>query len=229
MPAGAERSWAPGPDRPRLTEGDVHVWRVELTTVGDDVLEALCEQERERAGRFLNADEGRLWARSRGVLRLLVGRYLQREPGELRFTAGEHGKPELLAEELSFNLSHSAGLALYAFTRMGSVGVDVEVARRALDEVALAARTFGPAEARRLAELDPPLRNREFLRLWVRREAELKCRGSGFAATADASGGELWIADLEVGERAAAAVALRQAPRELRCWDWQSQSVSRRS
>ncbi len=229
MPAGAERPWARGPDRPRLTEGAVHVWRVELTAVGDDVLEPLCEEERERADRLLNRDEARLWARSRGVLRALVGRYLQAEPGELRFATGEHGKPELLGEELSFNLSHSAGLALYAFTRTGSVGIDVEVARRALDEVALAARTLGPAEARRLKELDPPLRNREFLRLWVRREAELKCRGSGFGGTLDAGGGTLWIAELEVGERAAAAVALGQAPRELRRWDWQSRSVSRRS
>ncbi len=221
MPAGAERSWAPGPVRPRLTEGAVHVWRADLTALGDEVLEALCEEERDRAGRLLNTDEGKLWARSRGVLRALVGRYLQREPGALSFAAGEHGKPELLEEELSFNLSHSVGLALYAFTSTGAVGVDVELARRPLDELALAARTFGPAEARRLEGLDPPLRKREFLRMWVRREAELKCRGTGFAGAADSGAGELWIAELELGERAAAAVARSDAPRELCCWDWQ--------
>ena len=98
------------------------------------------------------------------------------------------------------------------------------MARRALDEVALAERTFGPAESKRLAELDPPARKREFLRLWVRHEAEVKCRGTGFAGkdAADTSERELWIAELQVGVRAAAAVALSEAPRELCCWDWRS-------
>ena len=41
---------------------------------------------------------------------------------------------------LCFNLSHSGASALYAFAADGPVGVDVEVARRPLDAVALAAR-----------------------------------------------------------------------------------------
>ena len=71
----------------------------------------------------------------------------------------------------------------------GPVGVDVEVPRRAIDEVALAARAFGPAEARRLEGLDPAVRAQEFLRAWVRHEAQLKCRGTGIGgAPAGASG-----------------------------------------
>ena len=66
----------------------------------------------------------------------------------------------------------------------GAVGVDVEVARRPINEAALAARTFGPDEARRLAALDPVSREREFLRLWVRHEARLKCRGTGIGDAA---------------------------------------------
>jgi 4'-phosphopantetheinyl transferase len=240
MPAGAGRWWAPGPTRPELSEGAVHVWRVELTAVGDELLELLNREERERAARLLNAGEEQLWAHSRGVLRELVGRYLRRKPGALSFAPGEHGKPELLDEAtgssaprkpgsaspagLSFNLSHSGVLALYAFTRTGAVGVDVEVARRAIDEIALAARTFGAVQARRLGELDPAMRNREFLRLWVRREAAVKCLGTGFggAGAPDADAGELWMAELEVGARAAAAVALKAVPRELRLWDWRA-------
>ena len=202
----------------------MHVWRAELTAVSDGVLELLSRQERERAERLLNAGSEQLWARSRGVLRELVGRYLQKDPATLSFAEGEHGKLELLGPGLSFNLSHSGALAVYAFTPRGAVGVDVEVARRPIDEIALAARTFGAAEARRLGELDAARRSREFLRLWVRHEAELKCRGTGFAGAdaADASAGELWISELEVGARAAAAVALKEVPREFRLWDWQS-------
>ena len=107
----------------------------------------------------------------------------------------------------------------------GPIGVDVEVPRRAIDEVALAARAFGPAEARRLEGLDAARRGQEFLRAWVRHEAQLKCRGTGIGgAPAGASGPELWSAQLEVGPGAAGAVAVRQPPSELRCWDWEASS-----
>ena len=87
----------------------------------------------------------------------------------------------------------------------------------------MAERTFGPEQARRLEALDAKSREREFLRLWVRQEAELKWHGTGIgrpAAVAAAS--KPWIAELAIGDRAAAAVAADAPPRELRCWDWQA-------
>jgi 4'-phosphopantetheinyl transferase len=224
MPSGLKRSWVPGPADPRGAEGVVHVWRVRLTAVADDLVELLCDEERARAERLAGARERQLWARSRGVLRALLSRYSQRDPSALRFAAAEHGKPELAdGAGLCFNLSHSGGLGLYAFTVGCAVGVDVELAPRRIDEAALAARAFGPAEGRRLAGLDPAARRREFLRLWVRHEAELKCLGGGFAGTpADRTAGERpWIAELALDGEAAGAVAASAPPRELRCWDWQ--------
>jgi len=187
---------------------------------------------------MLNARDGELWRRSRGLLRALLGRYLQRDPSALRFIGGEHGKPalapdtdELQASEsqsdapparLCFNMSHSAQWALYAFSATGAVGVDVEVARRPVDEVAIAARMLGPAVAQRLRALDPASRQREFLRAWVRHEAALKCLGVGIGgAGTEASEPEPWVADIELGAPdATAAVATAQPARELRCWQW---------
>jgi 4'-phosphopantetheinyl transferase len=199
----------------------VHVWRAGLTTVTDDIAELLCEQERARAARLLSDRSRRLWTRSRGVLRALLGRYLHEDPGTLCFSAGPQGKPQLRGQRLSFNLAHSGRLALYAIAETGAVGVDVEAARRQINEVALAARTFGPDEARRLAGLDRVSRECEFLRLWVRHEAKLKCRGTGIGEPPpDAGPGELWITELDVGGQAAAAVAADAPPGELRLWDW---------
>jgi 4'-phosphopantetheinyl transferase len=223
MPVIAERSWMPGPADPRLTEGSVHVWRVELAAVGVEVVELLSDDERARGERLLSARDRRLWMRSRGVLRVLLGRYLQIDPGTLRFSAGEHGKPRLRPAGPSFNLAHSGELALCAVAERGAVGVDVEVARRPIKGAALAERTFGPEQARRLEALDAKSREREFLRLWVRHEAELKWRGTGIGRPAAAAGvSKPWIAELGVGDRAAAAVAADAPPRELRCWDWQA-------
>ena len=83
----AERSWTPGPADPRLTEGSVHVWRVELAAVGVEVLELLSDDERARGERLLSARDRRLWMRSRAVLRVLLGRYLQMDPSTLRFSS----------------------------------------------------------------------------------------------------------------------------------------------
>jgi len=222
MPASTEDAWAPGPARPLLADGAVHVWRADLAAVAEDLGELLCEEERARAHRIVNERDAELWRRSRGLLRELLGRYLQREPRSLRFTAGEHGKPALACSPaLSFNVSHSGPLALYAFSEAGAVGVDVEVGRHTIDEVAIAARALGAAEAQRLRALDPASRRREFLRAWACHEAELKCLGVGIGGAGDSDAGrELWIAQLDVGPDAAAAVAVERPARELRCWEF---------
>ena len=240
MPASTEDVWTPGPLHPLLTDGAVQVWRADLTAAGEDLGELLCSDERARAERFVNERDGELWRRSRGLLRALLGRYLQRDPRSLRFAIGEHGKPALVedvaespeakprasadasrAPQLSFNMSHSGALALYALSHTGAVGVDVELARRPIDEVAIAARTLGAAEARRLQALEPEIRRREFLRAWARHEAQLKFLGVGIGgALADTAGHKPWVAELELGPDAAAAVAAERPARELRCWEW---------
>jgi 4'-phosphopantetheinyl transferase len=222
MPASADDAWAPGPLRPQLTEGAVHVWRADLSEVAKDMTRLLSSDELERGARVMNGRDGELWRRSRGLLRELLGRYLQRDPSSLRFVVGEHGKPALLGHPwLSFNMSHSSQLALYAFSATGAVGVDVEVARRATNEVAIAESMLGVAEARRLEALDPDPRRREFLRAWARHEAELKCLGVGIGgAPTDGARSSLWVAELELCPEAGAAVAVERPVHDLRRWDW---------
>jgi 4'-phosphopantetheinyl transferase len=243
MPSTPDPSWAPGPREPLLPKGEVHVWRADLTAGPGHLVGLLCAEERERAERFLSDGDRQRWMGSRGVLRALLGGYLQKDPRTLRFTISAHGKPVLREDaagssappvsvsarhaRISFNLSHSGQLALYAFIETGSVGVDVEVAGRRGDEVAIAARVLGLTEARRLEGLDQPIREREFLRAWVRHEAVLKCRGTGIGGADGApSGVARWVAELDVGVRAAAAVALERPPHDLRCWDWHSEPAA---
>ncbi len=211
------------------------MWRAELTRADERLGALLCEQERARAARLLSERSRLLWTRSRGLLRALLGRYLQEDPRALRFAEQAHGKPSLLVSadrsprdagpggaRVSFNLSHSGTLALYAFCADAAVGVDVESDRRPIDEVALAARMLGASEAARLREIaDPAVRRREFLRAWTRYEAQLKCLGTGIgAASSGLDRGRVWVAELDPGGGAAAAVACVREPRELRCWIW---------
>ena len=173
---------------------------------------------------------------------MLLGRYLRIEPGAIALTLGEHGKPLLHASHgpaPAFNLSHSASLALFAFAADGAVGVDLEViedrSRSPDDRLSLAARRFGAEAARGLEQLDGALREREFLRLWVRYEAELKRRGTGVgggtplpaeallgrdSAIGSGRSGSPWVVELDMGPRAAAALALGSRASELRQWEW---------
>lgn len=235
---GARSSWPLAPSHPRLTEGAVHVWSAELTAIDDGLTELLSEEELARAARLLSDRDRLMWARARGLLRALLGRYLELEPSELRFGAGRHGKPMLLEQasrasldprgegasspKLAFNLSHSGPLALYAFSTAGEVGIDVESDRRQIDEVALAGRMLAEHEATRLRALtDPAVRRREFLQAWTRYEAELKCAGTGIGAgSPGASGQAPWVRNLELPDGAAGAVACATEPRELCCWAW---------
>jgi 4'-phosphopantetheinyl transferase len=233
-------SWRPGPRHPSLARGALHVWRADLAMVSDEVLAALSPDEHARAERLLNRRKGRLWARSRGVLRVILGSYLSEDPRALSFGTGTHGKPVLAAgdgrsatlgtswsefrPQLHFNVSHYQRLVVYAFSRSSPVGVDVQVPSRAIDVVALASRAFGPAEGRRLEALADGVREHEFMRAWTRYEAVLKWTGTGIGgiinSQEDRRPREPWLFDLDLGRGTVGAVALEGSPHELRCWDW---------
>ena len=230
--ARAPTLWPPGPDRPRLGDGELHVWRADLDELGDGFAGHLAADELARAERIAGtrAIGAARWARCRGLLRVLLGSYLDSAPQALRFACGPHGKPELHAAEasLSFNVSHSGAAALIAVGALGTagavgaVGVDVESIReRDADLVALAARALGADDARRLASVGAGEGPREFTRMWVRHEALLKCRGDGIGAGSARAARRPWIRELELGGELSGAVACERPARELRCWSWE--------
>jgi len=222
--SGTDQGWRPAPALPQAREGVVDVWQADLADVPDELGQLLNAEERARAERLLSERHRLLWVRSRAVLRALLARYLSLDPAVLELSLGEHGKPMLDsggAAPIQFNLSHSGEIALYAVSAERAVGIDVEVERRAIDELRVAAGVLGSAETERLAALDPETRTREFLRAWVAHEAAVKCRGGGLGRPSRGSPvTELWTAELDVGPRAAAAVVVEGGPCELRLWEW---------
>ncbi len=170
-----------------LSSEEVHVWRVSLDLSGAalDLLGAtLAPEEIQRAERCLWEAPRRRFIASRGILRLLLGRYTGCSPALLSLRATDRGKPFLeqgsSSRPPSFNLSHSRDLALYAFTLAGEVGVDLEsLDRPRLDPDAVAKRFFSPGEYRYLLEAPPERKHEIFFRLWTLKEACLKATGRG--------------------------------------------------
>jgi len=127
----------------------------------------LYADEVARAARFRLERDRRRFVVARATLRRLLGERLSREPRGLRFVYGAHGKPALQAGELSFNLSHSGELALYAFSRARDVGVDLEAVREVPEAERIARDWFSDADYRRFG----------FFGCWTRREALAKALG----------------------------------------------------
>jgi 4'-phosphopantetheinyl transferase len=170
----------------------VHVWRAALDVPESQVRslwDTLTADERQRAERFFFEKDRTHFVVARGLLRVLLGRYLRQDPPRLRFTYGPHGKPALATDPggvaLRFNVSHSHGLALYAITRGREVGVDVERIRPDIAQEKIAERFFSPREVTVLRALPTPLQAPAFFACWTRKEAYIKAKGEGLTLPLD--------------------------------------------
>jgi 4'-phosphopantetheinyl transferase len=149
----------------------------------------LSADELHRVQRFhFQVDRERFIA-ARGLLRTILARYLNLEPGCLRFSYDSAGKPRVApaqtAASLSFNLSHSHDLGLFAFALGRQLGVDLErVDRDGLDED-LAERFFAPGEVAALQTLPLDRQLEAFYHAWTSKEAYLKARGEGLLVPLD--------------------------------------------
>jgi 4'-phosphopantetheinyl transferase len=184
--------WPLGPEEVTLFPGEVHVWCASLDLPSawrNSLRKLLSPDEIERAERFhFERDRGRFVAR-RGVLRDLLGRYLGVDAATIAFVYNDFGKPGLgsLFEDhgLRFNLSHSNGLALFAFTLGMDVGVDVEYEQPEIEHEQLAGRYFSSYERDAIHALSPESRRQAFYVCWTRKEAYIKAHGEGLSLPLD--------------------------------------------
>jgi 4'-phosphopantetheinyl transferase len=176
--------WPSSPGPVELTAGEVHVWCAALARPAEEVAELaslLSPDEQERAARYRVTTAREQFGVSRALLRVLLGRYLDRDPSRLEFRPGPQGKPALAGPApLSFNVSHSYGVALFAVRAGGEVGVDLEQVRPFENDLGLAERFFCAAEAAALRALGDE-RRAAFFHVWTRKEAYLKASGLGLA------------------------------------------------
>jgi 4'-phosphopantetheinyl transferase len=171
-----------------LPVDELHVWRATLDRepeVAARLRGVLTAEERGRAERFYLRHLGARYVVGRGLLRVLLGRYLGAPPNEIEFTYGEHGKPYLLGGGPWFNLSHSGAEVMVALSSGAEVGIDVEIADDRHARGRVAERFFSPQEVRTLRSLPVELQGRAFLSCWTRKEAFIKARGDGLSLPLD--------------------------------------------
>jgi 4'-phosphopantetheinyl transferase len=172
----------------QLANNEVQVWRVELDLLASAEphwLSLLLPDEQDRAHRFRFDRHRRRFATTRGVLRTLLGGYLNVDPRSVRFRYSDKQKPALdeafAKGHLRFNVSHSEETALLAFTRGREIGVDVERVRQDSDVEAIAKSFFSESERETLASLPGSEKQAAFFRCWTRKEAFIKAIGEGMS------------------------------------------------
>ncbi len=173
-----------------LGADELHIWFIATHGEGlpEDLssLEAsLNSQEFDRYHHLVRSDVRQNFLLSRGCLRYLLGLYLNRRPGDLEFTLGRHGKPELVSSgefpPLQFNLSHTGGRLAIALHRHKVVGIDIERLRPVTHLKKLCRRCLTHKEAQTVLTVGLQPGQYRFLRYWTAKEAVLKALGLGLS------------------------------------------------
>lgn len=239
-------NWTTPPGGVQVIANQVHVWRAaidqSLNRI-DSLQKLLSEEEQKRAQRFVFQKDRNRFILARGLLRTLLGRYLEIGPEKVNFIYNSFGKPDLaeIKTEIRFNLSHSRNIILLAFTRNRHVGVDVEYIREDFAEMPIAERFFAPQEVAELQSLPDDQRTLAFFNCWTRKEAYIKAVGKGLSIPLDefrvslrpdqpaallfnkkdnAETSRWRMETLDPGPDYVGAVAVDGQDWELNCWHW---------
>lgn len=166
----------------------IHLWWISLDLTEEDLqtcIALLSESEKIKADRFKFPQHQRRYQAVHGILRIILGRYLNLDPAQINFTHSDRGKPYLTEDcnplNLQFNLSHSENMAIVGISRDRRIGVDLEKMRSMENSLQLAKRFFCDSEYALLTQTIPKKRDKLFFQLWTAKEAYLKATGEGIS------------------------------------------------
>lgn len=147
----------------------------------DPPSDGLSAAECEQAGKFRRETDRKAFVAGRLLMRMVIARVLTlSDDAQLPIETDAKGKPFCpLPGAPFFNLSHTRGWLGLAVRGMGPVGLDLEDTRREVNLLPLTRRYFSEAEAARVAVGGAEA----FFRIWTRKEALVKCMGTGLTVS----------------------------------------------
>ena len=165
-----------------ILEDNVHVWRFRLssyTAIIGSFIPTLSEAELERANTYPGELQKNRFIISHGILRFLLGKYLNRLPADVVFLAERNNKPIIQQKDnnlLHYNLAHSGDWMLIAIAS-STVGIDMEYTLNDLNINEMLPDYFSNEEITKIKNAaDQQLC---FYSLWTRKEALVKATGKG--------------------------------------------------
>jgi len=183
------------------------------------LVQTLSADEQLRAERFRFEQVKRRFKTGRGLLRLLLSRYLEIAPAQIQFEYGVQGKPALAEKlnkiDLRFNLAHSEDFISLAVSCGREIGLDLELIRPLKEAEKIAEQFFSTSEYTKLCSLTDKEKVLGFFNCWTRKEAYIKAQGSGLAYPLNQ-----FEVSLAPGEPPA-LLNVAGAPQETSRWSWQ--------
>lgn len=168
------------------TTKEIHLWCVDAVAPDESQLTTLSISERARYESIRAPRIKQQYLQARWAVRHVLSCYAPEiAPQQWQFSRNDYGRPAVqgpqLAFPLDFNISHTRGALVMAFTARGAVGVDVEYIQRQCRALAVAQRYFSASELAGLRALPESLQRARFFDLWTLKEAYIKACGMGLA------------------------------------------------
>jgi len=170
---------------PHLDGTVLHVWTWRLDVDQESLSRfevVLSTDEWRRVRRSARHLPARRFIVRRGMLRFVLGQYLDQLPQEVRFVYNPQGKPALAPQhstDLHFNLSDSGDLAVLGVGKGGPLGIDIERLRPIPLVGRRVSHDLPPREVDHFDRLGETEASLVFLRAWTCREAIAKAEGVG--------------------------------------------------
>jgi len=206
----------------------------ELTTV-------LSNDEIDKVNRFIFEKDRITHTVSQGMLRYILGTYLNLNPEEIIFNQNEYGKPFISEEQnpdnIQFNLSHSGDMIIYAISKGRNVGIDIQKIKDSGSIADIVDHYFSETEKAAFRSLPDEQKLSGFHSCWARKEAYIKALGFGLSyplnsfsmpVTPEYSSAVIYddyktaytVTDIITSPGYAAAVAAEGSDAELQYFEW---------
>ena len=118
---------------------------------------------------------------SHGILRYILGYYVDQPAYRLEFVNNEYGKPFLKGHNIQFNMAHSNDVVCYVVTFKNNVGIDIEFYDNTFDIIAISTLVLTKQEIELLQSLNSEEKYKTFYTLWTKKEALVKTMGKGLS------------------------------------------------
>ncbi len=146
------------------------------------IFSVLSSEERTKANSFVYEHLRRRYVLARGILRLLISRYIDISPETICFDYTFYGKPFCKnAPDFHFNMSHSGDGLAYIFSFNHEVGIDIELINEDLSLESLILQVMSPTERQEFHKLKDAQRLEFFYDTWTLKESFLKAVSIGLS------------------------------------------------
>ena len=166
-----------------IIEGSVHLWIADLRkwrSHAQHLEPLLSDDEVRRLDRLKIANKKEDFLCSRGLLRLILSKYLVKEPEGLQFMYTPAGKPFLQDTDVQFNISHSKDFFICGISISGRIGVDIQDIYSISSTDWIIDNYFSAEEEVYLRSIQPKdIFQKHFFAIWTAKEAYLKAAGLG--------------------------------------------------